>query len=114
MNRLKSVLLRLAAVLVGLGAFSGLASAGWTNLDHSVGAHLDTCLLLTNGDVMCHEYGSHNWHRLRPDNTGSYQQGLWDTPGIAPMPNGTDTSDVVDSSNVHHTCAPCAYGPLYF
>jgi len=74
---------------------------------------LDTCVLLTNGDVMCHEYASPNWHRRRPDNTGSYLNGKWDSPPITPMPNGTDSSSVTSGSTTI-TCAPCAYGPTYF
>jgi Bacterial Ig-like domain (group 3) len=58
---------------------------------------------------MCHEYASPNWHRRRPDNTGSYLNGTWDTPSISPMPNGTDSSNVGGL-----TCTPCAYGPTYF
>jgi len=107
-------ILNWAIALMALWACSTAAQAQWSNLNHSPGAHLDTCLLLTNGDVMCHEYGSANWHRLRPDNTGSYKNGTWDSPGIASMPNGTDTSDVVDKMNNHHTCNPCAYAPTYF
>ena len=90
-------------------AWPGLVHAQWSSLNNSFPGHPDTCLLLTNGDVMCHEYSSNHWHRLRPDNTGSYKNGSWDSPGIADMPNGTDTSNVKGS-----TCAPCTYGPLYF
>ena len=89
--------------------WSGVAHAQWNGLDNSFPGHPDTCLLLTNGDVMCHEYSSNHWHRLRPDNTGSYKAGQWDNPPIPDMPNGTDTSNVKGA-----TCAPCAYGPLYF
>jgi hypothetical protein len=57
---------------------------------------------------MCHEYASQHWHRLRPNN-GSYLNGTWDSPGIADMPNGTDTTNVKGL-----TCTPCVYGPTYF
>ncbi len=109
---------RLGIALVVLLTVCGPASAAsWTTLNNPLpsGIYLDTCLLLTNGDVMCHQYASPNWHRLRPDNTGSYLNGNWDTPPIAPMPNGTDGSSfVIGGSTV--TCAPtpCAYGPTYF
>ncbi|SRR5260370_27416839 len=42
-------------------------------------------LLLTDGTVMCHEYESANWHRLRPDSTGSYLNGAWSS--LAPLPD---------------------------
>ena len=106
---------RLGIVLTVLLTVCGPASAQWTTLNNPLpsGIYLDTCLLLTNGDVMCHQYASPNWHRLRPDNTGSYLNGNWDMPTIAPMPNGTDSSSfVIGGSTV--TCTPCAYGPTYF
>jgi hypothetical protein len=62
---------------------------------------------------MCHEYNSSNWHRRRPDNSGSYLNGTWDSPPIKPMPMGTDTSSVT-SGMTTITCAPCAYAPTYF
>jgi hypothetical protein len=77
----------------------------WTALAHAPPAPLDTCVVLTDGGVMCHEYGSNRWHRLRPDAFGSYQNGTWDAPAIAPMPNGTDPS---------FGCAGCTYAPTYF
>jgi len=78
----------------------------WTSL---VGAPapLDTCELLTTGDVLCHEYLNNVWHRLSPDNFGSYQNGSWDFPfgGPPAMPNGNDPS---------FGCSNCEYAPLYF
>jgi hypothetical protein len=106
-----SVISRLGIAVVLLLAVSGAARAQWKTLNNPFGTttHLDTCVLLTNGDVMCHEYGTANWHRRRPDNTGSYLNGKWDNPSIASMPNGTDASNVSGL-----TCAPCAYAPTYF
>ena len=105
----------LGTALAFLIAFSGAAQAQWTTLNNPFGStvHLDTCVLLTNGDVMCHEYASPNWHRRRPDNTGSYLNGTWDSPPITPMPNGTDTSSVT-SGMTTITCTPCVYAPTYF
>src|SRR5262249_26112460 len=77
----------------------------WTALTNPPPANLDTCLLLTTGSVMCHEYSSNRWHRLTPDNAGSYRNGTWDTPAIPAMPNGNDA---------HFGCANCTYAPLYF
>ena len=65
------------------------------------------CLLLTDGTVMCHEYNTNRWHRLKPDINGSYQNGSWDVPGftVANMPNGNDPTI---------GCVNCPYQPLYF
>src|SRR5579872_2063 len=65
-------LFQAALLLSTLLAAVAPADAQWTTLNNSFGTttHLDTCVLLTNGDVMCHEYASPNWHRRRPDNTG--------------------------------------------
>jgi hypothetical protein len=54
---------------------------------------------------MCHQFNSNAWHRLRPDSAGSYQNGSWDNPPIAAMPNGNDPS---------FGCSNCTYAPLYF
>lgn len=77
----------------------------WTALTSAPPANLDTCLLLTNGDVMCHGYATNQWHRLRPDAFGSYQNGTWDSPAIAPMPNGNDPS---------FGCVNCVYAPIFY
>ena len=77
----------------------------WTALTNAPPSFLDTCVLLTNGDVMCHQYNSNTWHRLSPDAFGSYKNGIWDNPAIAPMPNGNDPS---------FGCVNCTYAPLYF
>jgi hypothetical protein len=94
-----------AALVAG---WSGAAhAASWVPVAAAAPATLDTCLLLTNGTVMCHQSSSNQWHRLSPDQSGSYINGAWDSPPISPMPNGTDTS--------FGACATgCTYGPLYF
>jgi hypothetical protein len=68
-------------------------------------AVLDTCVLLTDATVMCHEYLSNHWHRLTPDINGSYRNGTWDHTGIADMPAGNDPS---------FGCSGCTYAPLYY
>jgi len=82
----------------------GLVSA-WTPLTNPPPAFLDGCLVLTDGSVMCHGYNSNQWHRLKPDAFGSYKNGTWDSPPIAPMPNGNDPG---------FGCVNCTYSPLYF
>jgi len=77
----------------------------WTALTNAPPANLDTCLLLTNGSVMCHQYNSNLWHRLTPNAFGSYKSGTWNTPAIPAMPNGNDPS---------FGCVNCTYAPLYF
>ncbi|PYV96272.1 MAG: hypothetical protein DMG86_20740 [Acidobacteria bacterium] len=66
-----------------------------------------TCLLLTDGTVICHEYNTNRWHRLKPDINGSYQNGSWDVPGftVADMPNANDPTI---------GCVNCPYQPLDF
>jgi hypothetical protein len=100
----------MCAFLIG----SGAAYAQWTGLADNFGAHPDTCLLLTDGTVMCHVTSSNRWRKLTPDAFGSYVNGTWSD--IANMPDGTDTSVANPSPppNVSGPCAPCAYGPLYF
>lgn len=75
----------------------------WASFTSTPPGGLGTCLQLTNGDVMCHESSTNVWHRLRPDAFGSYKNGSWDNPPIAPMPNGNGNG-----------CSNCAYAPLYF
>lgn len=77
----------------------------WTPLNNPAPAFIETCLLLTDATVMCHEYNSNRWHRLSPDIFGSYANGTWDNPPIAPMPNGTDPS---------FGCFGCTYAPLFY
>lgn len=77
----------------------------WTALTNAPPDNLDTCLLLTTGSVMCHQFNSNLWHRLTPDAFGSYKNGTWNTPAIPPMPNGNDPS---------FGCVNCTYAPLYY
>ncbi|MGE3957264.1 MAG: hypothetical protein AB7H96_11140 [Vicinamibacterales bacterium] len=68
------------------------AGGTWTQLTNLPSVPMDNCLVLTDGDVFCHEHRSTRWHRLKPSNTGSYQAGTWS----------------FDSS------MPTGYAPLYF
>ena len=49
----------------------------WTQLTNLPPVALDNCLLMTDGTVFCHRYGTRDWYRLTPSNTGSYQNGTW-------------------------------------
>jgi hypothetical protein len=84
---------------------SALVSGKWATLTNPLPANLDTCVQIPNGDVMCHGYNTNTWHRLRPDTSGSYKNGTWDTPPIAPMPNGNDPG---------FNCSNCTYAPRAF
>lgn len=56
----------------------------WKKLKNKPPFSVDTTLLLTNGDLMCHEYESPNWHKLIPDAHGSYINGTWHP--MTPLP----------------------------
>src|SRR5580700_1753490 len=56
----------------------------WKKLKYKPPFSVDTTLLLTNGDLMCHEYESPNWHKLVPDAHGSYINGTWHP--MTPLP----------------------------
>jgi hypothetical protein len=79
--------------------------AEWQPLNNQPPFNADTMLLLTDGSVMCHEYLSPNWHRLVPDNTGNYLNGIW--IATAPMPNPNNPS-------LPTSIGGPAYAPLYF
>jgi Ca2+-binding RTX toxin-like protein len=109
------------SLVVGLlGVAAGAAPAraqGWSTLDNQLGINLDTCLLLTDGTVMCLGSGTNQWHRLRPDANGSYLHGTWDAPGftVAPMPNAVDAhTESIDGMGNHTPCNPCTYAPRFF
>jgi len=83
------------------------ATGTWTALANQPPKPVYTCELLTDGTVMCHEFGSAHWHRLSPDPAGSYVNGTWDSPPIADMPNVT----VIDGDA---GCTNCPYAPFYY
>ena len=76
-------------------AWPGFAHAQWTALSGAPNA--STCLLLTDGTVMC-QAGEQNsaWNRLTPKN-GSYANGVWTALQSLPQP-----------------ATPGGYGPLYY
>lgn len=59
--------------------------ASWNPLSNQPTFNADTMLLLTDGTVMCHEFESSNWHRLTPDASGSYANGVWSS--LQSLPN---------------------------
>ena len=81
-------------VLAALSMCAGAAApafAQWTKVSGAPNA--STCLLLTDGTVMCQAgEESHDWNRLTPDQNGSYANGTW-----TPMQS-----------------FPSTYGPLYY
>jgi hypothetical protein len=104
---LKNMLSSGVALIVLVG-WSSVASAQWTPLANAFpSGYAEVSLLLTDGTVMCHAYGTNQWHRLKPDINGSYQNGSWDVPGftVADMPNANDPTI---------GCVNCAYQPLDF
>lgn len=64
----------------------------WKKLNNTPPFKVDTMLLLTDGAIMCHEYGTPNWHKLVPDAKGDYVKGVWQTmtplPANAPLSQG--------------------------
>jgi hypothetical protein len=92
-----------AIALLFIAGSAAPARAQWTALANAPGNFLDTCVLLTDGTVMCHVYNTNRWRRLTPDINGSYQNGTWSN--TADMPNGNDAS---------FGCVNCTYRPLYF
>ena len=96
--------------LVVVVSLAGVAQAQWTRVGDGSGntgaaptagpLSAGTCLLLTDGSVMCQEDANPlsgsvdptHWWRLTPDNTGSYTTGVW-----SKLTNG-----------------PSGYGPLFY
>src|SRR5579872_1828253 len=82
------ILLMMLLVLV---SSTGIARAQWAKVSGAPNA--STCLLLTDGSVMCQAgEESHDWNRLTPDSNGHYETGTW-----TPLPS-----------------FPSIYGPLYY
>jgi hypothetical protein len=116
------LLVWIGLALMLLAGRAGVANAQWTNMattnSFPGSGNTFACLLLTDATVMCQEYGTNHWHRLVPDQNGSYRTGTWDPPGktIADMPNGKDTSvaNPTPPPNVSGPCNPCTYGPTFY
>ena len=118
-------LARFGAAVLLVGALSGTAHAQkWRMLPNQPAnaagnlAAIETCLLLTDGTVMCLETSTNIWHRLRPDINGSYLNGTWDKL-IPPMPNAVDSHLEVfnTATGVGTPCVaatPCMYAPRFF
>jgi hypothetical protein len=49
----------------------------WAPLVNPAPETLGTCLLLSDGTVMCNGLLNNTWYRLTPDTTGSYVNGTW-------------------------------------
>ena len=64
--------------------------ASWGPLTTLSAFAVDTMLLLTDGSVMCHEYGTANWQKLVPDAQGDYVNGTWQS--LASMPANAPTT----------------------
>ena len=64
--------------------------ASWGPLTTPSAVAVDTMLLLTDGGVMCHVYGTANWHKLVPDAQGDYVNGTWQS--LASMPANAPTT----------------------
>lgn len=60
----------------------------WKPLSHQPPVAIDTMLLLTDGSIMCHDYGAAggtpDWYRLAPDAFLDYANGSWHA--MTPMP----------------------------
>ena len=76
--------------------------ASWTPLNKPA-FNGDTMLLLTDGTVMCHEFESNKWHRLSPDDSGSYVHGSWSE--LAPL---------LDDAGIPASKGGPTNAPLYF
>jgi hypothetical protein len=108
MSTLKPIL-RIGTALMVAICCSGWAYGQWTQVTNPPsGTNPSTCLLLTDGTVMCQANEvSGKWLQLTPDNTGSYENGKWTS--LKDTPQGTDTSFGAGGS-----CAPRQYAPRYY
>jgi hypothetical protein len=87
MKTLRLLAIRFVAPLI-LVTLAGAQT--WTPLTHQPTFGASTALQLTDGTIMVQEavngYGTGQWWRLTPDNTGSYVNGTWSQ--LASMPSG--------------------------
>jgi uncharacterized protein (TIGR03437 family) len=57
----------------------------WTQVNNLPDFYADMAFLLTDGEVLTHDFCSSNWYKLTPDSTGSYINGSWSA--AIPMPS---------------------------
>jgi hypothetical protein len=102
--------------------FSAFTGGGtWTHVTtapFSPNFTADTCLLLTDGTVACHQGGTSAWFRLAPDAFGNYFTGTWSQ--MASMPPcisgdcpGDPTSTTPPYAPTSYASAVLADGQLY-
>jgi hypothetical protein len=60
-------------------------SGTWQTLTNAPSFAASTMLLLTDGTVMCQQFGQRYWWRLKPSPSGDYVNGTWSP--LAPMNN---------------------------
>jgi hypothetical protein len=85
------MILRALVALIVVVSWPLTARAQWTSVAGAPNA--STCLLLTDGSVICQEGEEANtWRRLTPDQNGHYDTGSWTSAGNL----------------------PAGYGPLYY
>jgi hypothetical protein len=69
---------RIGVFLILLFAFcASVLAQSWHPLANKAPFRAGVPLLLTDGSVLVHDFGSSNWWKLSPDLTGSYQNGTW-------------------------------------
>ncbi len=77
--------------------------SSWGPLKTQPSFAADTMLLLTDGTVMVHELNTSHWHRLTPDDSGSYVNGSW-----------SDLASLPDNSGIPTAKGGPTNAPLYF
>jgi hypothetical protein len=105
-------------------AQAAVVSGNWNDLDGTSGkapafpgqtkqfggpAGPDTALLLTDGSVVVHEVCSPNWHRLIPDQNGSYIKGSWST-----FAKGDNNNGSTPLAQMNGAGTAGDYGPLFY
>ena len=75
----------------------------WDPLKNQPSFNADSMLLLTDGSVMVHEFQSNKWHKLSPDENGSYVNGSW-----------SDLAPMLDNSAIPTSAAGPTYAPTFF
>jgi hypothetical protein len=69
---------KIGIFLICLLAFcASVLAQSWQPLANKAPFRAGVPLLLTDGTLLVHDFGSSNWWKLKPDATGSYQNGTW-------------------------------------